>query len=531
MHYHDSTPPSVALSGGLDLETSSFPYSQPDPKPALLTSTSKSIGLASKFPRQVRIVLRIRYRKSAQIAGPSKLSKMFFTMATVLLAIGISFLTQRGSSYMAFVEIQEFNRSTIFQSASAPLSLPQTTAFRAEMASEAVSRIDRLSTSLPPNERFDREAAIAYRKIAEVQGYGNFSNHGNWNGAIENLQKSVALLEPLAKGSIQPDTSVELAVSLERLANVLSLAGRYDKARLSAKQSIAALAKLEKTGHELELSAAWQTLSAIEERAGKKQDSLDAALEAVKFAARLSGQIIEERARAYEQLAQAISLVEGPTQRALDTAKTAVTFYGSEGERCSYRTDCRASYLEALKTLSQMHSLAGHHPEVLTLTQTGDAEVLELVSRDPNNYFLLSQLRQRQYLEAIALQATNRIPQALEKFKEAINTGVQLTSSGSVSANLSCPLIQARVRYASLLAQSSPQSVDAQLEWVAARKLLENANANGKSCISSNEIPKLAPLWKTQIGAVPIASNRVVGSGRLASNQLSGLHAFTSTTE
>ena len=143
MHYHDSTPPSVALSGGLDLETSSFPYSQPDPKPAPLTSTSKSIGLASKFPRRVRIVLRIRYKKPAQIAKLFKPSKLFFAMAAVLLAIGISFLTQRGSSYLAFVEIQEFNRSTIFQSTSAPLSLPQTTAFRAEMASEAVSRIDK----------------------------------------------------------------------------------------------------------------------------------------------------------------------------------------------------------------------------------------------------------------------------------------------------------------------------------------------------------------------------------------------------
>ncbi len=535
MHYHDSTPPSVAISGGLDLETSSFPYSQPDPKPTLLTSTSKSIGLARNFPSQIRIVLRIRYRKTALLTDTYKSTRMLFGIASmVLLVIGLFSLTQRGFNYLAYVEIQQFNRSTIFQSASAPSSLPQTTAFRAEMAGEAVSRIDKLTTSLLSNERFDREAAIAYRKIAEVQGYGNFSNHGDWSGAIENLKKSVALLEPLAIGSIQPDTSTELAVSLERLANVLSLAGRYDQARVAAKQSIATLAKLEKTGHELELATAWQTLSSIEQQAGKKQDSLNAALASVQFAASLPGEKIEERARAYEQLAQAISLAEGPTQRALDAAKTAVTFYGTQGEGCSYKTECRASYLEALKTLSQMHSLAGHHPEVLTLAQTGSAEVLELVSRDPNNHFLLSQLRQRQYLEAVALQATNRIPQALAKFKEAINTGTQLTSSGAVSANLSCPLIQARVRYASLLAQSSPQSTNAQEEWAEARKLLETADTNGKLCINTNEVPKLGPFLKTQLRAGPVASHRsftTLESGRLASNQESTGFRATSTPE
>ena len=435
----------------------------------------------------------------------------------VLIGIGLSFfLAQRGFNYLAYVEIQQFNRSAIFQSVSASSALPQTTAFRAEMAGEAVSRIDKLSASLLSNERFDREAAIAYRKIAEVQGYGNVSNRGDWNGAIENLKKSVALLEPLTIGSAQPDTSTELAISLERLANVLSLSGENDRARQAAKQSLATLAKLDKTNHELEFAAAWQTLSLIEERAGKKQESLNAALKAVQFATRLSQDKIEERARAYEQLAQALSLAEGPTQNALDAAKTAVTFYGADGESCSYKTDCRASYLEALKTLSQIHSLAGRHPEVLALAQTGEAEVLQLVSRDPNNHFLLSQLRQHQYLEAVALQATNRIPQALAKFKEAINTGTQLVSTGSVSATLSCPLIQARVRYASLLAQSSPQSTNAQSEWTEARKLLETADTNGKPCINTNEIQKLAPLLKNQLRAAPVASNRVVESSRFA---------------
>ena len=512
MSYHDSTPLSVALCrSSMDGAVLLQPL-QAAPTPTLAAFNLKNLARIVKPGQRYRII--VRYKKpslplfgrrllaAAPIRPPRR--PLSFRLSTTLIPIvillgAITLMAQMGVTYQAFTDIQHFNRSSLFQAS----PLTTTTAFRSEIASEAVPQLDLFAKRSGSNEKFVREAAMAYRKIAEVQGYGRLSNRGDVPSAAVNLKKAVSILDGVAKADAQ--SSKELAISLQRLANVLSLAGMNEQARASAQRSIAILSKLKGNTYDLELSAAWSELSSIEERTGRKQESLAAARRAIEVSTGLPGDRREYLAQAYQRLSAAISSAQGPTQEALNAAQTAVNLYGSAGQTCGDGVDCRAAYFTAIESLGQIHSEAGRHDEVLKLVVDSEIEIRQMVSRDPNNHLLLRQLRHLQYMAGLALQGTHRIPEALSKYQESINTGVQMTAT-SLNTDATCNLIQARVRYASLLALKTPK--EAESEWNEARRLIQLTSSAGNSmCLQVGDLPNLERSDKAQI-RVPIALSK-----------------------
>jgi hypothetical protein len=180
----------------------------------------------------------------------------------------------------------------------------------------------------------------------------------------------------------------------------------------------------------------------------------------------------------------------------LEAAQAAADLYGAEGATCDAQLNCRAAYLTAMESLSQIHSEAGQHVEVLKLTVDCEMEIRTMLNRDPNNHLLLRQLRHLQFMEGLALQATNQIPEALAKLQESVNTGVQIEATGSANPDSICSLIQARIRYASLLALKTPK--EAESEWNEARKLISLTSASRVSmCQQVRALPNLERLPKS----------------------------------
>ena len=470
MPFHDNTPPSVAFGGSL--------LNGPAPHTTafgIARSESQFVVLQRKIPTSYRIIVRYKRPRLPHLPvfrkprfALSRRQVLSSSAGLLLGTLALFGLSQYTASRKWATEVSLLNKSPIFSS-TAPI------AFRAEMVTDAISRLDRVGIGFGLNPSVKMQAGSLYRKSAEMQGYGRSANRGDLNSALVGLRRSISLLEKLPENSA---SRRELAVSLQRLANVQSQAGEQEEARAAALRAIALLSNSADLNCQSDLLVAYTELSSIEQRMGLKDAALASARNAIQLAGQTSTSESAAKAQAYERLALAINAVEGPKTEAVTAANTAVDICREFHQRLE---SCQTEYFVALDTAGQIQAFAGRHQEALKLYEQAEPKLWEMASQDPNNHLLLDELRRARQQAGVSLQAVGRTEEALRKFELAVKTAKAISSSGSAkTAATNCPLVEASLSYASLLMQQTTRMAEGQSMWKDAKQLLTSSGSNCK---------------------------------------------------
>jgi len=113
--------------------------------------------------------------------------------------------------------------------------IPGNTAQRGRLVHQALTFLDDLYQGSSSDPQMQRELAIAYEKMGDVQGRADGPNLGNTQAAIESYRKSLLLREALAKGA---GGEAELSGIYLRLSGALKVAGQFTEAIACDKKAL-----------------------------------------------------------------------------------------------------------------------------------------------------------------------------------------------------------------------------------------------------------------------------------------------------
>jgi len=119
---------------------------------------------------------------------------------------------QRVLAEKRFNEVRELAHSVVFKYHDAIARLPGSTQVRAMLVQDALDYLDRLSRDAGGDRSLQRELALAYLKVADVQGKAYSANVGDTAGAVISSRKAIALFESLVQTA--PASEVEARADL-----------------------------------------------------------------------------------------------------------------------------------------------------------------------------------------------------------------------------------------------------------------------------------------------------------------------------
>jgi non-specific serine/threonine protein kinase/serine/threonine-protein kinase len=124
-----------------------------------------------------------------------------------------------------FAEVRKLANSLLFEYHDAVRDLPGSTAVRARIVVDALGYLNSLAAEAAGDPSLQRELALAYRRVAQVQGgLADRASLGDTTGAIVSHRKSLVILEALAAANpADPQARREVADGTLELVNVLSL--------------------------------------------------------------------------------------------------------------------------------------------------------------------------------------------------------------------------------------------------------------------------------------------------------------------
>jgi non-specific serine/threonine protein kinase/serine/threonine-protein kinase len=134
--------------------------------------------------------------------------------------------TQRAKAELRFNEVRKLANTFLFELNDAIKDLPGSTPARELLVKSAVEYLDSLARESSDDPSLQRELAIAYRKIGDLQGNPYFPNLGDMEGALASYKKSVAVSEELVKAdSSSTQYRHELALGLEGMGDLMWASG------------------------------------------------------------------------------------------------------------------------------------------------------------------------------------------------------------------------------------------------------------------------------------------------------------------
>ena len=139
----------------------------------------------------------------------------------VTLVVGIV-MTMRAEARAKrqFNEVRRLAHTVLFDYHDAIADLPGSTPLRMRLVKDALSYLDGLSQQ-QQDEGLEREIALAYVKVADVQGNTYNPNLGDTAGALQSARKAVAHAEPLYEKDPSADNAHALGRAYLVLASVI----------------------------------------------------------------------------------------------------------------------------------------------------------------------------------------------------------------------------------------------------------------------------------------------------------------------
>lgn len=187
----------------------------------------------------------------------------------------------RGRAERRFAEVRKLANALIFDYHDAIEDLPGATAVRLRLVSDALDYLNGLAQEAAGDASLQRELALAYRRVARVQGSNTDSaSLGDTAGAIASHRKSLAILEALfAARPGEPQARRDLADGTLELANLLAMTEDQSQALAQARragtlyETLAAAPELD-LEQRLALANAYDAIGVISLESGQPREAL-----------------------------------------------------------------------------------------------------------------------------------------------------------------------------------------------------------------------------------------------------------------
>jgi non-specific serine/threonine protein kinase/serine/threonine-protein kinase len=181
--------------------------------------------------------------RAAKFLARNRVAVISFGLIILLLVGGILGTTwqsvraarQQKIAEQRFAEVRELANNVIFKYHDSIANLSGSTEVRKMLVQDATKYLDRLSQDAGTDEGLINELALAYAKLADVQGKPYAANTGDTAGAIENYQKSIKLLETLTRST----SAVKSSLAEEELIPVYHSYSSVNTRILNFDESIA----------------------------------------------------------------------------------------------------------------------------------------------------------------------------------------------------------------------------------------------------------------------------------------------------
>ena len=295
-----------------------------------------------------------------------------------------------------FSEVRQLANALLFEYHDAIKDLPRATAVRERLVRDALDYLNGLAQEAAGDASLQRELALAYRRVAEVQGVpvGTAPSLGDTGGAIESHHRSLAILETLLAAS--PDDSRirrDVADGELQLANLLSMTENQTEALSRARRAMGlyeplASASAPDLDQRLALANAYDVTGAISLESGQPLEALEIhrtqvqLLESAPAPDQESPVLRRALSLAYQHLADAQGTF-GDLLPALENFRRSLHLRRALAAEFPYNADYRAlvatgHYWEA-DTLARL----GHTREALQVYLRSLAIAEELAASDP----------------------------------------------------------------------------------------------------------------------------------------------------
>ncbi|MEN3335007.1 MAG: eukaryotic-like serine/threonine-protein kinase [Blastocatellia bacterium] len=116
-----------------------------------------------------------------------------------LIAGAVTTLQQRARAERRFNDVRQLANSFLFEFHDAIKDLPGSTSARELVVKRALEYLDSLAREMSGDVQLQRELAMAYQKVGDVQGNPFYPNLGDTAGALASYQKALAICDELIK--------------------------------------------------------------------------------------------------------------------------------------------------------------------------------------------------------------------------------------------------------------------------------------------------------------------------------------------
>jgi eukaryotic-like serine/threonine-protein kinase len=353
---------------------------------------------------------------------------------------------QRDRANRRFQEVRGLAHAVVFDLHDAIASLPGSTHARETLVHYALRYLDGLSREAKGDLSLQRELALAYLRIGDVQGRPMFANLGQTSAALASYDRALALLREVSKARPE-STSVahDLIVVSQRRADLLGITlGRTDEA-LEEMESIRQRTLSELSRHpdnlvfQGDLGVTYARLIILKNAAG---DTLGATAESFAYL-----DLAEKNFHARPSDAQWRRAVLVACTRMAEFSEmrgdrdSAVVFYRRAENLAREAVATLPNNTDAARDLSIVYGTyglflanGGDFDSALVISEQGMDIFEDLSAKDPDNVLLQSDVAEGHHDIGTILMKAGRYPAAEGRFKESFERFARIAAADSTNA-------------------------------------------------------------------------------------------------
>lgn len=312
--------------------------------------------------------------------------------ATLLVGLGAT-LWQARIARQRFNDVRKLATSFIFEFHDSIETLPGSTKARQLVVKRGLEYLDKLAAEAQNDETLQREVADGYMKIGNVLGNPGSANLGDSAGAMRAYQRASGIFEKLAKRSNSARDWVDLADSLEKVADLDAAQGKTAEAVAKYRQALA-MSKAQAGSSDLAVQSAiargFSKLGDAQSGIGQTNEALESYTQALALY-----KVLAERRPDDLRLQQALAAAYdriGSTEAALNQTDRALKTYADSlriRRELIHRDSTNAVYRRALAVnhliIGDVEYQAGKIVDSLGSYQAAIAIFEPLSEADPQN--------------------------------------------------------------------------------------------------------------------------------------------------